>query len=269
MTYTLLIDESGDEGIEPEIIEKGASPLFFFGAVLIKTDDLTPIRATIEEIANQTQREPKRLHFSEFSHRTKVLCCQKISDLPITIFGIISDKSQLKKAGYLQRLRSIKGGFYNKNAAFLLELVGKYVQEQDIALESIIFEEKKHDYNRMKNYLRAVKTDKVGVRRKLNYQKGFRHNADLLKNIDTNAITTKTKPEESLLFLADMVANSLYNACVPCKKNITEPRYLEEITNTFHSDSNGRILNHGINVIMNIQDMNMQPRVQTLLTRTQ
>lgn len=183
MSYTVYIDESGDEGIELEHLEAGASPMFFFGAFLVSNRNAQSIRDSIMEVEALIGRQSKGLHFKEIrNHSKKVRCCKEIAKMPVRAFGLISDKSQLDREDSRQELQKWPGGYYNKNTAYLMELIGKFCQMNQIQIDQIIFEDKgNHDYGRMANYLCAVRDDKNGVRKNLSYSQGGYHEAAYLK----------------------------------------------------------------------------------------
>lgn len=260
MSFTLLIDESGDEGIQPHQIASGASPMFFFGAFLIETKDISFIQNEILSMEKLIGKEAKGLHFKKIRHHSKkIRCCKNIAQLPGRAFGLISDKSQLDREDYRQELQKWPGGYYNKNAAYLMEIVGKYCLEKNIEIEKIIFEEKNnHDYQRMRNYLCAVRDDKYGYREQLNYRSGWHHEADNLKPFDfKKLVEAKPKAEEPGLKVSDAIANSLNNACIADEYQNTENKYIQCMKNLFPSGPNGKILNFGIKPVINFDAMQM------------
>lgn len=260
MAYTLYIDESGDEGIEDEQIAAGASPLFFFGAFLILTKDIDHAKEKIADIEKRIERIGKGIHFKEIrNHSKKIRCCKDFAKLKIKAFGLISDKSQLDRKDYKKELRRWKGGYYNKNTAFLMEIIGKYCLDKDIIIDQIIFETKKnHSYTQMKNYLCAVRDDKYGLRNNLQYDEGWHHNANYLNFFDfQELICDKNKQEEALLSISDAIAYSLNLACITDKYGNKIYDYLYHMKNLFHSDENNKILGNGIKAVIDYDVMNI------------
>ncbi len=258
MSYILFIDESGDEGTEEHQIEAGASPMFFFGAFLVHEDNLQLVRDSVFSTREQVGRT-NGLHFKNIrSHSKKMRCCKNFSTLPITMFGLISDKSQLDREDYRQQLQKWKGGYYNKNVAYLMEAIGKFCQESGIAISRIVFEQKNHDYRRMKNYLCTVRDDTRGIRNNLGYAQGGYHNANYLNGLDFQRLVfAQPKAEESALEIADAIAYSLNNACVEDEFQNTTHCYIQHLKNGFHADAEGRILEHGIKAVIDFDVMQM------------
>lgn len=256
--YTLYIDESGDDGLDNLRTESnprgGPHPLFFFGAYLIRRDQESALRDKITSI----EKEIGELHFNKRTHEQKVFSCEKISETPIICFGLISDKTQL--GSYKAVAQGIDGGFYNKNACYLLENVGQCAKSFNLKIDSIVFEKRRdHSYARLKKYLIAVKDDKYKVRNNLDYKSGYYHNAENLRNFDfQNSLQAKDKSEEPLLKISDAIANSLYRACVPHRHGGTEYKYLEIIKVRFFCDHQGKIAHHGIRPVMSFDKMGIK-----------
>ena len=151
-TYTLYIDESGDEGIDRD--NQFQSPLFFLGAVLVQDKEIEFVK---DSIFNLEISLGKKLHFSSMTHEQKVYACKKIATLPITLFGHISDKNGLYIGGYRSTIEGQKGKFYNKNVHYLLEIVTSYCEENSIVLSKVFFDKiETKNYSQLKNYLHTI-----------------------------------------------------------------------------------------------------------------
>ncbi len=267
MSYTLYIDESGDEGIEKQQISRGASPLFFFGACLVSQDNIDQAEMCVIETKEEVGRVQKGLHFKEMrNHSKKLRCCKNFANLPVTAFGLISDKSQLDREDYREELKKWPGGYYNKNTAYLMELIGRFCIEKGITVDRIVFEEKRHDYNRMKNYLCAVRDDKYGLRNNLRYNSGWHHNADDMKVFNFEAILqAKNNIDEPLLKICDALAYSLHSACIEDEFKNTINSYILEMKDLFYSGSDGLILNHGIKPVIDFRSIQMKDSDKSFL----
>ncbi|PCJ99468.1 MAG: hypothetical protein COA45_05380 [Zetaproteobacteria bacterium] len=251
MTYTIYIDESGDDGIR-KIRQaddtRGATPWFTLGAFMIKDSDYTQIADTITSCELEINK--KSLHFKSLSHRQRIYVCTQFCALPIICFGTICNKETLTKKDYGARIQGKNDSklFYNKNAHYLLEKVGKFLNQYNIPLEShkIIFEHKDGvEYGWMKKYIRQIS---------LNPHEG---DARFLKNINIASITSKKKGEEPLLKISDTIASSLFQCCENKVLGVRETSYLEKLRHKFPADTNGRILDYGIKPINNINDLNL------------
>lgn len=148
--------------------------------------------------------------------------------------------------------------FYNKCAQYLLERVGWFMENRKIPVENleIIFEKANIDYDRMRNLLRKCQ-------RSPNHR-----NTEWLRHIDVDKIETRTKSEEPLLQLSDLVAHALYKCIDKQDKNygITEPRYLRELSPHFfgHPD-NQAVMGAGLYCVHSTNDLNLDPEVKDML----
>ncbi len=242
MSYTLFIDESGDEGIRNDQLVNGASPLFFLGAFLINQSEITNVRHTLDDIEFQIG---KTIHFNSLNHSQRIFTCQSIVELPITAFGVVSDKAHLDRGNYRERIEEENYKFYNKNVSYLLEMVGEFCEENGIIVSSVILEERANmNYNRLRNYISTIQ------------QKPIHERAKLLRHFSVNDIISRSKTDEPLLKISDAISNALYKACIPDKLNVTETRYTSEIKTLFAGDKNGYIRHKGICAVREFSDLN-------------
>lgn len=137
-------------------------------------------------------------------------------------FGVVSKKTTLGE--YVDKIEGKykHQDYYNKCAHYLLELVGKSCKRYEISGEEIeiVFEKKdNHDYGRLQSYLRRINRSPIHAR------------AAFLQYLDPLIISAKSKDEEFFLFLADLVAYSLFRAFYPDgnRLKISEQRYLREL----------------------------------------
>jgi len=147
--------------------------------------------------------------------------------------------------------------FYNKCAKYLLERVGAYLSQvdRDLSEPQIVFEERNHNYDTMIRYLSKVKENPLYSESKS------------LKTINPFAIVKKSKDEEDLLRLADLVSHALY-CCVnktPDNFGITETKYLRELSKRFAADRKGVILGTGIKPIHKLADLELDKAVEKQL----
>lgn len=233
---TLFVDESGDEGIHnvrSAVNQNGASPWFFFGAFLLSSENTRAAQAALRECRERITRD---IHFSSLTHEKKVFCCKKFSELPITIFGLISDKSGLDRGNYRSTLDHQK--FYNKNAKYLLEKVGKFCELNNCIVDQIIFEKKNgHNYDQMRNFIRSVRDNPI-----------YTPSRNLI-HLNISKLREKTKAEEPLLKIADAISNSLFSSCTPNIYDLTEHRYIKEMKSKFFCSDTGQILDYGLKIV--------------------
>lgn len=240
--YTLFIDESGDQGLEVvrnEINKYGASPYLCFGGVLVPNKNLDSVREVLRCISIELKN--KELHCVDLNHFETSYFARTICKQQILLFGVISKKSTL--GGYKELIegKNQAADYYNKCSQYLLERVGHFMSEKRIESDkvSIVFEEKNHDYQRLRNFIGTVRKSPHDSR------------ANYLQRIDPLSIRSETKAKEILLSIADLVAFSLRQSVDASSKNfgVPEQRYFRELKEKFWLSSDGSIANYGLKYI--------------------
>ncbi|WP_299938281.1 DUF3800 domain-containing protein [uncultured Pelagimonas sp.] len=242
--YVLLIDESGDQGLERVMTDGnpyGASSYLTMGATLVPTDFLDSFRETLSAISDTIGA--KELHCVDLNHSQISYLAKEIAKLRMLCFGVVSKKLTL--GSYKDELSETAQAqdYYNKCSQYLFELVCGFMALNDIKSSdiSIVFEEKRgHDYQRQARYLNAVANKPIDKR------------AAKLNHLSPFIIDAKPKDAEPLLAIADCVAYGLHKAI--CSENnrlqLTEQRYLRELKGKFYKcPETGKIANHGIKFI--------------------
>jgi len=252
--YLFLVDESGDAGIG-KIRNKGqggASPYMTLGGVLIEESRAEFARDQMRKICLEIKKST--LHCKDLRHFQKLHFAKTVSSLPVVVFGLISFKQTL--GGYKEVIQGNSTKFYNTCARYLLERLGEFMVENELGRHQveIIFEEGNFAYDKLRNYIGKCQDRPLG---KTPEQLA---NVKLLRNISSRAITAVPKAEELLLQIPDLVAHSIYK-CVD-KSNasfqITETRYLREISNLFFADKqNGTIVGKGLKPVHRLKDLGL------------
>ena len=224
------------------------------GAALIPNDSLQNVRDTLEQI--RTVMGKKEIHCSELNHYQKLFLIREIHKHKKRLFGVISFKETL--GGYKGAIDGNSKLYYNKCAQYLLERVGWFMEVSGIPPENldIIFEKGNFDYGRMKNLLRKC-------------QRNPAHSMTArLRYIKVDNISVKTKLEEPLLQMADLVAHALYKCVDKQDKNhfITEPRYLRELSPRFFGDPTTQTVSGaGLYLVHQLSDLNLDPEVEEMM----
>ena len=253
MQFNIYIDESGDAGLKRvrTATQKGASPYLTLGALVCQPSAEIHIRNTLDMFKNEIGKK-KWKHSTDLNHAQLVFFGRSLGRLPVRYFGVISRKSTLD--GYRDQINSDPDKFYNKCAKYLLETVFAYISKYIDSTDDVrvIFEERNHDYDAMRRYLRSVADDPQHPR------------AKVLSNLNVFAISAVPKKEEELLLVADYVAHALYQCTnrTPQNFGIPEPRYFREICSRFGADQNGQVINHGIKCIHNLKDLGLDIDVE-------
>lgn len=256
MSYTIYIDESGDSGIKKikSDVEAGASPYMTLGGVLVNDDIYDELLADMEELRKDITRKGS-LHCCELNHEQKVRIGKFINSKDIICLGVVSLKATL--GGYGNQIGKDNRKYYNKCAFYLLERLGMYVNDNNIAKGDIstIFERGNFNYTALRNFV-------------LKCQDNPKHqNTHYLKKIEAYKIISKLKNEEPLLCLSDYIAHALYKCVYGDKLGVTESRYLNEIKSNFYSDSKtGKVMGKGIYAIHSIDDLKLDADIHSFLS---
>ena len=139
-TYTFYIDESGDAGTGQvrSGTESGASPYMTLGSVLARDCVEQCLKQFLTDMASELGI--KTLHCGNMNHQRKVYYARSMAAQPIVCFGVISFKQTLE--GYREDIGDEYWRYYHKCAQYLLERLGRFLQEHNIPKEAvrIVFE---------------------------------------------------------------------------------------------------------------------------------
>lgn len=250
--YTLFVDESGDQDLDKfrtDVRQTGSDPFLVFGAALVPTHSLDAFRDDLKDILDEINSEA--LHCNKLSHLKRAYFARRVANMRALLFGVVSKKETVGE--YRQKIEGAKSGqdYYNKCASYLLERVGHFMTINDYSSDqlSVIFDKKNHDYQRLRNFVSAIRKAPIDDR------------AKYMSAIDPLGITALAKKDEILLSLADLSAFSLYQSVTQTKTNffLPEQRYLIELKEKFWKNPEiSQVANHGIKYIKGPYSMGLQ-----------
>lgn len=254
--YTLFIDESGEAGLDKlrSETEKGASPYMTFGAALIPNEDRDLLEEKLQKISTHIRK--KDLHCSQLKHAQILYFAKEMVQERVRFFGIISRKETL--GWYKDRIEADPQKYYNKCVQYLLERVGWFLETRGIQAGevSIVLEKANCDYGMMRNFLGVVQANPI------------RPMSKKLVNLNVEELEAKSKSEEPLLKIADLVAHALFK-CVDKSSGdfgIPEPRYLKEIAPRFFGKPGSqRILGAGLHCVHSLSDARLDDEVREVV----
>ena len=252
--YTVVIDESGDVGLEGLLPDpsKGPSQYLTMCAALYNNDNCNLICDRLNSLPFQSGQSAHAKHLNHFE---KVTTCKTVAELPVALLGVISNKLTLKD--YLPEARRTPTHFYNKVMQYLLERVGAAIaayglRKQDVR---IVLEAREQQYSSLLAFIAKIQGNPLDTR------------ATLLRNIDRFSIIVVKKKNEPCIRVADIGAHALF--CCVRKDNrifsVTETRYLRELAPVFLAGQNGRIVPYGLKPIHTIDDLNAEKEVASTL----
>jgi len=136
--YTLLIDESGDQGLERVMTHEqpfGASSYLTMGAVLVPTTLLPSVREQLDGV--RSKLGVTQLHCTDMNHLNVAYLAKTMSRLRILAFGVISKKSTLGDYRKMIEGKKQAQDYYNKCSQYLFELVAMFCSEHGLGSADI------------------------------------------------------------------------------------------------------------------------------------
>ncbi|MGZ2256144.1 DUF3800 domain-containing protein [Roseobacter sp. A03A-229] len=252
--FTVVIDESGDPGVNGVQADPsfGPSQYFTMCATLFREDN----RGLIEDAYSSFPwNSSKRKHAKHLGHFDKVHACKVISELPVAMVGVISNKLTL--GNYLAAAKQTPTHFYNKVTHYLLERVGALLGAYSVPKENvrIVFEAREQQYSSLLFYIERIQATPLNS------------NARLLRNIDRFSITTIKKRDEPCMWVSDIGAHALFCLLRRDEKMhcLTEGRYLRELAPRFFAKRNGLIVDAGLKLIQNLDDVTSDQETKSLI----
>lgn len=120
-SFTVYIDESGDEGFVFNPNERGSSRWLVLSAVVFrKSNDLEAVRI-MREVRDKLGKEPKKaLHFRELKHEQRVPYVRALGEAQIRTVSVLIHKPSIKEP---ERFQSESFRLYRYASRLLLERV--------------------------------------------------------------------------------------------------------------------------------------------------
>ena len=197
--YKIVIDESGDTGLEIVLADPSDGPTQYFTmcAALFSDENHEHITQQLDSLPFQGK---KARHAKQLNHFEKVAICQAIAKLPVGLLGVISNKLSLKE--YMKEANQTPTHFYNKVMQYLLERIGHTVASLGIDKKHvrIVLEAREQRYSSLLSFIETIQKNPFDTR------------ATYLRNIDRFSITAVKKENEPCIRLADMGAHALFCA---------------------------------------------------------
>lgn len=261
VTYTLLVDESGDQGLDRvrmSLDGRGASPFMTLGAVLVPSSRISALESLLIELSDKFGK--KTIHCVDLNHFQTAYFARRFSGCGVKLFGVVSKKETL--LSYREEIAGDRQSesYYNKCSQYLLELVGGFLGGNNIPSSAVrvVYERKNHDYQRLRSYLSRIRRTPMDRR------------AVALLNIDPLSITAQSKSELPILSYADLTAFSIFQSVNESQSNygIPEERYIRELLPRFHRNpETGAVANFGIKYIKGPKGMGLSGNVKKFVEK--
>jgi Protein of unknown function (DUF3800) len=243
--YTIVIDESGDtglNGVEPDP-SYGPTQYFCLCATFFRDENRSQIENRLAELPFGNGSP----HANKLNHFEKAYYCKVLSDLPIGMLGAISNKLSL--LSYLPQASKTPTHFYNKVMQYLLERVGEAMAKLGIKGSEvrILLEARAQQYSSLLSFIDNIQKNPHDTR------------SIAVRNIDRFSVSSIKKKDDKCMALSDVGANAIFCAVRRDKRSfgMSETRYLNELRHSFLADKTGKIFPSGIKPIHSISDLQL------------
>ena len=256
--FLVFIDESGEAGLTKIRTAEtpGASPYLVLGAVVCTEQAAVRMHEVMLKFRADIGKE-KWKHATDLSHVEKVYLGRILgAQKGVRFFSVISNKSTL--GDYQNVIKSDPQKFYNKCSCYLLEMVCRVLKSRGASEDdfSVVFEERNHDYDRMRSYISAIKGRPIYPQSRA------------LSILNVFAIKTMKKGDHPLLDVADFVSHSVYQLANKSRGNfnIPEPRYFQEIIPRFGASPDGVVEGFGVKCIHSLQQLELDDDIASIIS---
>ena len=160
--YTVVIDESGDVGLNGVEADPSYGPTQYFCicATIFNEDNREKIENTLRELPFSV----KPPHANKLSHFEKAQYCRIISKLPVGMVGVISNKLSLLE--YLPIASKTPTHFYNKVMQYLFERLGDALIAYGIEKTEVRFrlEAREQQYSSLMSFIDSIQRNPLDAR---------------------------------------------------------------------------------------------------------
>lgn len=257
-SFTIFIDESGDEGfVFRDPPQKGSSDWFIVSAVITFTSQQSQIIGLADRIRLETGLPPKGLiHFADLSHEKRIRAFHEMQSENLRFASVLIDKRSIKNPEIFTAQR---GRLYYYAVRLLLERVSwlcrdtakKYPPANSKA--KVVFEHRKRlKHNDLVGYVDLLKN--IGA------SDGWIATSTEQVKIDWNVLSSdrmETAPKRRYagLQLADLVASGLFKSLEMSRYGNTEHRFAKMLTGQTYSRS-GNFTSYGLKFFPSAPDQN-------------
>jgi hypothetical protein len=248
-SFVVYIDESGDDGLgnfRQAGRSGGSSHWLTIGCcILQKQNDLMMVRWRDDIMSAFPTRKRFDLHFSDLRHEERVFACERVSELPLRIIAVMSNKATIVSHPRPD-LFEPKNSLYWYLCRYLIERVSKYCARRRRTVSDgngkakIIFSRRGGmNYGDFQEYLRRLKGKQ--------YFEGEDSSVDIYwPAIDIEAVEALDAKRRAGLQIADVPTAAFHCAVEPNFLGGYEPRYAQTLAPRVLASPDGWYLGHGV-----------------------
>lgn len=253
-SFLVYIDESGDDGLSKFRMpgaSGGASTWLAISACVFRHTHNLDAVSWRDEITNllMPEKQSRILHFKDLNHSQRVVAAQCLSNKPVRLVTVISNKTTIPPETY-----NSKNQLYFYLTRYLIERVSwlcrdlrKHVPEGDGRAEIVFSRRGGMSYRDFSAYLKKLKNDS---------------HADVRIHwpvINIEGIDAQDHSKSASLQLADIAASAFTAGFELDRYGNTEKRYAELLKKVTYNRG-GNYLSYGLKIIPQESDMKLLPQ---------
>lgn len=244
MKLVCYIDEAGDEGFGKLRLpgSGGQSKWLFIGGLIVAASNDRFMPAWRDELSSHLYADkPRRdLHFRNLQHHHRVAACIYLSQKPIGICVVGSNKQTIIGSGRENAFKR-KGYLYNYLVRYLLERVTLTCKRksENAKLRLVFSRRGGTDYQSMREYMFLMRDGREVVRPARSVDWTVLHPDDII---------VENHSKHAGLQIADIVTSATAAAFEPNRFGHVEPRYALELCSRYIMDA-GAITGCGLTVV--------------------
>lgn len=250
--YIVYLDEAGDFGLKnvTPIDERGASEWFVMGAVVVRKENEAEVPRWLRSIRDDAKSTQSiDLHFRTLSNRQKLLVCQKLAELHVRLFVVVSNKQNMRRYRNqsASRISQHKHWFYWWIARLILERVTDFCATRN-EQEGVPDRKLQIEFSRRKDLRRHEFTDyftRLWAQAGSPYLNKRRIDWSVF---DWQNVHFYDHRSRAGLQMADVVASSFYQAVNVRPHGTCYPEYAKLLMPRIYHPSNGKWLDEGFTV---------------------
>ncbi len=258
-SYTIYIDESGDDGLErfrKPGCHGGASHWLVIGACLVRTSrdlELVSLRDRIKSECLPT-KSGRAIHFKEMNHSQRRRACQLIAGQPLRFSCVLGLKNTEEASVFTE-----KNQLYFYLTRYLIERVSWFcrdsrplVREGDGRAKIVFSRRGGLSYEGFKDYL-------VGLRDRSETTVHW-------PSIDIGSVEATDHSKLAGLQIADCGVSAVAAAIEPDRYGNVEGAYLAEIAPNLYRRK-GKALSYGLKFLPNLDKSVLSPQQATIFSQ--